>query len=425
MKGELIMKKTLALLVSAILLIGMYGGMAVAGQAKTIITVTRWGEVSANDPEKMIIDKFNAENTLGIEVVYDVVPGDGYGDRLTTSFSSGEGYDIFASGEGDYYKWVDKSLARPLDDLIAADETWVNEMAQSIYDMGNINGQQYYLTRDYNPLCLWYNKSVFDKNGVAYPTDDWTWDDLVAAAEKLTIKNADGTYESFGFNAQSWTYAVLTYLQSQGIEILSPDGTTVDGYINSPEVAAAMEKYVAMSVGEVRISPSAADLDTFGNATAMFVNGNLAMTINGGWMKSELDAANTNYSTALVPGNHQEYLCASAYAIGSRCRNPEAAWEVIKALTGAECTELKVRYSAVLPTIDSQLETLKSTIGDAAQGLIASLEYGVQPVGLRSKVGNPAAAAFDTAMQRMIFGDGATEQIFDDAVEEVAEKLAE
>jgi multiple sugar transport system substrate-binding protein len=84
-----------------------------------------------------------------------------------------------------------------------------------------------------------------------------------------------------------------------------------------------------------------------------------------------------------------------------------------------------VRYSAVLPTIDSQLETLKATIGDAAQGLIASLEYGVQPVGLRSKVGNPAASAFDTAMQRMIFNDGTTEQILNDAVEEVAEKLAE
>jgi multiple sugar transport system substrate-binding protein len=418
------MKKLVALTLCLAMLLSLCG-IALASSEKIVITVTHWGEVTENDPEKMIIDKFNAENDKNIEVVYDVVPGDGYGDRLTTSFSSGEGYDIFASGEGDFYKWVDKSLARPMDDLIAADPTYKNEMAESIYNMGKINGQQYYLVRDYNPLCLWYNKDVFDANGVAYPTSDWTWADLTAAAQKLTVKNADGTYKSFGFNAQSWTYAVLTYLQSQGLEILSPDGTTVEGHLNSPEVAKAMEQYVAMSVGDARISPSAADLNTFGDSTAMFVNGNLAMTINGGWMKSGLDSAKCNYGTALVPGNHQEYLCASAYAIGSRCKNPEAAWEVIKALTGAECTALKVQYSAVLPTIDAQLETLKANIGENAQGMIESLNYGVQPVGLRSKVGNPAAAAFDAALQRMIFNDGTTDQILKDAVAQVAEALAE
>jgi multiple sugar transport system substrate-binding protein len=419
------MKKLVSLVMCLLVVLFCLNTAALADDEKITITVTHWGEVKDNDPEKMIIDKFNAENTMNIEVVYDVVPGDGYGDRLTTSFSSGEGYDIFASGEGDFYKWVDKGLARPLDDLIAADTSYQNEMAQSIYDMGNINGSQYYLVRDYNPLCLWYNKDVFDKNGVAYPTSDWTWDDLITAAKQLTVQNEDGTYESFGFNAQSWAYATLTYLQSNGLDILSPDGTTVDDYLNSPEVAAALEKYVAMSAGEDRISPSAADLDTFGSASAMFINGTLAMTINGGWMKSSLDDANCNYSTALVPGNHAEYLCASAYAIGTRCEHPEAAWEVIKALTGAECTALRVEYSAALPTIDSQLEVLKANIGDRAQGLLDSLTYGVQPVGLRSKVGNPAATAFETALQRMIFNDGTTQDILNDAVAEVAEALEE
>jgi len=208
------MKKLLALVLT-IMMLASIGSFAQA-EEKIIITVTRWGDtVADNDPEKLIIDKFNAENDMNIEIVYDVVPGDGYGDRLVTSFSTGEGYDIFASGEGDFYKWVDKSLTRPLDDLIAADTEWQNEMAEAIYAFGNINGEQHYFVRDYNPLCLWYNKDVFDANGVEYPTDDWTWEDLVAAAEKLTIKNDAGEYVSFGFNAQSWAYASLTYLQSR------------------------------------------------------------------------------------------------------------------------------------------------------------------------------------------------------------------
>jgi|GEM_PF-4172939 len=100
----------------------------------------------------MMVDKFNAENDA-IEIVYDVVPG--YGDRLTTSFSSGEGYNIFASGEGDFYKWVGTNLAAPMDDLMVSDGEWTKDFNESIQEMGQIQGKQYYIVRDYNPICLW------------------------------------------------------------------------------------------------------------------------------------------------------------------------------------------------------------------------------------------------------------------------------
>lgn len=41
-------------------------------------------------------------------------------------------------------------------------------------------------------MTLQYNKDLFDAAGVEYPTAKWTWDDLRAAAEKLTGKNAEG-----------------------------------------------------------------------------------------------------------------------------------------------------------------------------------------------------------------------------------------
>lgn len=417
------MKKLVSLSLVVMLLLGICS-FASAADEKIVITVTRWGEIAANDPEKILIDKFNAENTKNIEIVYDVVPGDGYGDRLTTSFSTGEGYDIFASGEGDFYKWVGTGLTYPLDDLIANDPEWKNEMNEAIYKMGNINGQQIYFVRDYNPLCLWYNKDVFDANGIAYPTDEWTWEDLIAAAKALTVKNEDGTYKSFGFNAQSWGYAVLTYLQSRGLDILDPTSTSVEGYLNSPEMAAALSEYVAFAKGDDRISPTAADMDTFGSASAMFINGTLAMTINGGWMRSSLVDAKCNYGTALVPGNHQDYLCASAYAIGSRCKNPEAAWEVLKLLTGRECSELKVQFDAAsLPTIDSLLEEKKAKSGPEDLGLLAALDYGVQPAGARAAIGNPAVTAFGTAFERMTLTNDPVDQILNDAVAEVAEAM--
>ena len=415
------MKKLLALTLVLCMALSIF---AVASAEKTVIRVTWWGDTDSSTAEIKMIEKFNAEHD-DIEIQYDIVPGDGYGDRLLTSFSSGEGYDIFASGEGDFYKWVGANMPLSLNDMIAADTEWDNQMNEAIYNFGNIGGNQYYLVRDYNPLCLFYNKDVFDRYNVAYPTADWTWDDAIAAARQLTVKGEDGSYESFGFNAQSWTYAALTYFSSKGLDIVNEDCTSVEGYLNSPEFAAALTEYAGFSTGDDRISPDAADQDTFGGTSAMFINGNLAMTISGAWDKGTFENAGVNYGTEVVPGNHQSYLCASAFAISSNCKNPGAAWEAIKALTGTECSELRFQYTAALPTVDSLLEAMKADYGEANQGILASLNYAIQPVGLRGAMGNPAVAACDTAFERVRFNDGAVEDILNDAVAEVAEKMAE
>lgn len=417
------MKKLVALVLCLTLLCSIFAVAGAEGD-KVTIRVTWWGEISDKDAELMMIEKFNAEHD-DIEVIADVVPGDGYGDRLLTSFSSGDGYDIFASGEGDFYKWVGASMPLSLNELIANDSTWVNEMNEAIYNFGNIGGEQYYLVRDYNPLCLFYNKDVFDQYGVEYPTADWTWDDAIAAAKQMTVKNDNGTYECFGFNAQSWEYAALTYFASMGLDIVNEDCTSVEGYLDSPDFAEKLVEYVNFSIGDERISPDAADQDTFGSASAMMINGKLAMTISGAWDKATFESSGINYGTAVVPGNHSNYLCASAFAISRNCKNPEAAWEVIKALTGSECSALRAEYTAALPTSDELLDAMRANYGEANMGILESLNYAIQPVGLRGAIGNPAVAAYSTAFQRLQFNDGSVEDILSDAVAEVAEAMAD
>ena len=124
---------------------------------------------------------------------------------------------------------------------------------------------------------------------------------LMSAAEKLTVKNEDGTYEQYGFNAQNWEYAVLTYVESLGLNFMNEDGTECEGYLNSPEVAEALDKYFAMAEEPNKVSPAASDLDTFGSATAMMGAGKLAMFVSGAWDKAAMDASGANYGMALIP----------------------------------------------------------------------------------------------------------------------------
>ena len=418
------MKKVMALLMAGTMTASLLAGCgaksddtagtekASSGE-KTVIKVTRWGDGAV---EQQLIDEFNKTNDQNIEVKLDVIPSDGYGDRLTTSFSSGDGYDIFLSGEGDFYKWCNLGMVQSLDDFISNDTEWKNPMSDSVMNMGKVEDKQSYLVKDYNPICLWYNKDMFDQMGVDYPTADWTWDDLHTAAEKLTTKDAKGNYETFGFQSQSWAYAVSSYLESLGLSYVSDDNSTADGYLNSQDMADALDTYFGWAEGDDRISPTAAETDSYGDGTAMMINGKLAMFISGGWVKSSLEDAGINYGTALVPGNHKAYYCASGYAISSSCKNPEAAWEVLKLITGEKASELRVELESVFPTAQDQLEALTASYTDDQKAMLESLDYSVSPVGMRGKVGSAVNQKLDETFERIINNDGTTIDILNDTV---------
>ncbi len=61
--------------------------------------------------------------------------------------------------------------------------------AKGDFDSGGDGGDMYGLPSDAQSQIIAYNKKMFDDAGVAYPTDDWTWDDLVEMGKKIT--NAD------------------------------------------------------------------------------------------------------------------------------------------------------------------------------------------------------------------------------------------
>ena len=53
-------------------------------------------------------------------------------------------------------------------------------------DFTAADGHQYGLPRDLNTIALFYNKTMFDAAGIAYPDDTWDWAKLVEVAKQLT-----------------------------------------------------------------------------------------------------------------------------------------------------------------------------------------------------------------------------------------------
>ena len=99
----------------------------------------------------------------------------------------------------------------------------------------------YGLPRDFQTIVLFYNKDLFDAAGVAYPTDDWTLQDLRDAAQKLTVdKDGDGVNDQWGFSTDLWDMELFwssAVCGAAAARVLSPDYTKT--LIGEPNARAA------------------------------------------------------------------------------------------------------------------------------------------------------------------------------------------
>ena len=88
--------------------------------------------------------------------------------------------------EADYVRFAKNGVTMKLDDKLKdLASTRAISSRPSLISANQVDGY-YGFPQGFATEIMYYNKDMFDAAGVAYPTDDWTWDDYTAAAEKLT-----------------------------------------------------------------------------------------------------------------------------------------------------------------------------------------------------------------------------------------------
>ncbi len=195
--------------------------------------------------------------------------------------------------------------------------------------------------------ALIYNKDwlrragYVDEQGEARPPR--TWDELEAMAIALTERDDAGRIRRLGFAPLTGAGILYQYGWQNGGEILSPDGRRVT--LNEPRFVEALEWLAGFyhklgGINAVRAFDAMAqvgDLDPF-------VNGRIAMKMDGYWMTQYGFAQygdRVNYGVAPPPMPARElaagrrpvsWIGGWCYAIPSAARNPEAAWELVRFL---------------------------------------------------------------------------------------------
>ena len=204
-------------------------------------------------------------------------------------------------------------------------------------------------------LAIVYNKDLFDKAGVAYPSPDWTWDDFRAAAAKLTVPSIKQFGWSFPIDASEdtvWHYDAM--LWEAGGDILNSDNT--QAAFNSPAGVTALTALRDMAVTDKSVFM---DQQNVGKIQDLFNSGKIAMTVTGPWDLSSFPDIH-NYGVQVMPsfagGTHATISGPDMWVVFNKSdARAQAAWEFLSWFTAAQQQQVNSMATGDLPTRASVL----------------------------------------------------------------------
>jgi multiple sugar transport system substrate-binding protein len=301
------------------------------------------------DLVQAVVDAFVAENP-GYQVTvlaYDPVT---YDQKLLTDISAGTMPDLFVSADVFTKPFFDSGLTADLIPLAESTGFDLGTFDEKFLALGEYEGKLGFLPRAADVVVMYFNKRMFDEAGVEYPTDAWTWTDLLAAAEQLTVKDADGTTTQYGVDASySWWAIWVPMVVAEGGQILSDDSS--EAVFNSPEGMKAWG-YIFDGLTSGWFMPPSAQ-DAMGGAGVGFSSGNAAITFTVRAVVPTLRSQLTDdWDVQLVPSGtarRSTGMGAMGYAISSQTENPDAAWKLLEYAYSDGMTFFMESYLVVPP----------------------------------------------------------------------------
>ncbi|MFN3979988.1 MAG: ABC transporter substrate-binding protein [Caldilinea sp.] len=327
--------------------------------AKIVLRVGTGDSGEGLTPHFRIIEMFEAENP-DIQVQLEPVGSGDYYARILTQIAAGDPPDLLQIGDDAVPMFVDRGAFLPLDDFIASADypLDVSIYLPGVMEPGKWNGAQYLLPKDFSPMAIYYNKKLFDAAGVPYPQEGWTWDDLLATAQQLTVTDANGNVKQWGIQLPGpWTTGFEYWVAAAGGRLISEDGATFIGYMDSPEVQNAVQFYADL-YNKYKVAPPPADMNAFGGGNSEFDNGTAAMRLFGRWPQSGMKQnPNIDLGVAPLPAGAERagVLFWGGFGISALSDNPEAAWRFLRYYTGKEGAEVWKDWA--LPTVASVAES--------------------------------------------------------------------
>jgi len=358
-------------------------GNADAGKKEKV--VLKYAGYHSGEQEKFqaLINDFEAKNP-DIKIELEMYPWTEYWTKLEALAVGKKMPDIVGMHIWGFYTYAKNGflldLKKEMPDFI-----WSDHFPEATYKTFEYKNGYYGIPQDINGVALYYNKELFTKAGVAYPNKNWTWEDMVSAAKKLTDKDK----KIYGFGARNHSSeGYEPHIFQNGGYIISPDKKS-SGF-NLPKTISAIQDWKDM-IYKYQVSPTLAQFsDT--DIITMFTSGRLAMA----WFYfSRLSQFNSNeaisgkFDVAILPMGKEKRateIGVNAFAVSSQTKHKSEALRFMRYLATTDAGNIHgnvgLGISAVKGTSESFISKYKQY---NVQAFFDMLDYAVPTPGTLTK----------------------------------------
>ena len=302
-------------------------------------------ELVSFEPALEAVDAAHPEFTVALETV----PQGSEVERVTSELT-GDLPDVLRLQGLNVQQWIRREAFMDLTARMSAAKIDPGEFYPGPLEQFHWREAIWGLPDTASPEVVFYNTAMFDAAGLGYPTADWTYDDMRAAALQLTVDGEGRHAGEAGFDPSSirqWGWnGGLTYfwqnafVEALGGELCANDDCTQMSFTDAP-TASAIEWWVTL----VR-DDHAALYDPYGGSQTgvpgdPFLAGAAAMGSNGFFAIGQLNAAGTIAYDIVPPlvgvdGERHTPLSTNGYVIGAETAHPDQAWALVQALVAPD-----------------------------------------------------------------------------------------
>ncbi len=322
----------------------------------------RWSAYGAAgyDEVRMGISKRFEELHPGIKVKYEPVHQE-YQPKILSQLASGTAPDVFVVA-WNLGTLVSKGTLYDITDWVNEDKDYFQGVSYpQLLEDHTWDGRIYGLPQNITVSVLFYNKDLFDREGLTYPDENWTWQDVLESAKKLTKRNEQGRALQYGVVTPLHYKQLLLYIFQNGGKILNEDRSRC--IINSAESREALEFWRNLCIKE-RVAPTQSDIQNIGGVAGgnlgsadIFFMGRGAMYFEGSYEVSNFkvlkrDRFNWDATLGPISKKGQDRLSLRYYnslGVWSKSKHPREAYELLKFLTIHETTKAYVELGDSLP----------------------------------------------------------------------------
>lgn len=362
--------KTVALSLATLMTVGLFTGCSseskeadtgITEGKEVTLTMSCWDTQQAPVMEEM--GKAYTAANPNVKIKVNVTTWTEYWTKLEASVTGGESPDIAWINVLHAGEYAEAGILKDLTSI--GEEIKVKEnYPQALVGGYTIDGKLYAIPKDFDTNALFYNKEIFDKAKVAYPTDGMTFEDFAAKCKELKDAGLDQGVFPIAINRNSGQTTYYSSIAANGGYILNEDNTKA-GW-DDPLTIGGIKPWLQLVLDGY--SPTLQQMsDT--TPDAMFGAGKLAMYMAGNYMIPEfattLDIKNIDcVRRPSFNGKNVDIINGLGYAVMEGSKNPEEALKFVTWLGGAEAMKIQAEGGVVISARNDAQELYKQAYAD-------------------------------------------------------------